>query len=93
MAADRFGKSQGPWPIEALTDPVSSAGIITPTDGTQLVNIPKAIYVGATGDITMILKNDTVAVLFKAVPVGIFPVRPIQVNATATTATNIVGLY
>jgi|GEM_PF-426668 len=93
MAVDRFSSSQGPWPSEALADPVSSASVITPTDGAMLPKIPKAIYVGVTGDITMILKNDAVAVLFKAVPVGVLPVRPIQVNATATTATNIVGLY
>jgi hypothetical protein len=92
-ATDRFAKSQGPWPAEQLSDPVSSAAAITPSDSTPLTQIPKAIYVGVTGDITMQLKSDSASVLFKAVPVGVLPVRPLQVFATGTGATNILALY
>ena len=92
MAVDRFATSQGPWPAEKMADPVGSAAVLTPSDSTPLASIPKAIYVGVAGDITMILARDTVAVLFKAVPNGVLPVRPLQVMATGTTATNIVAL-
>lgn len=92
MAKDRFSTSQGPWPAEALSDPVGSGAVITPSDATPLASIPKAIYVGVTGDITMMLARDSASVLFKAVPVGVLPVRPLQVFATGTTATNIVAL-
>lgn len=52
-----------------------------------------AIYVGATGDVTAVSEDGT-AILFKGVPVGTFlPIRARRVNATATTATNLVACY
>lgn len=92
MALDRFATTTGPWPAEYLRDPVGSAVIITPSDSVQLTVIPKSIYVGVAGDITMLLAKDTVPVLFKAVANGVCPVRPLQIYATGTTATNIVAL-
>ena len=91
-AFDRFAVPQGPWPVERLSDQASSATVITPSDSIDLTYIPKALYVGVTGDITMTLKADSASVLFKAVPVGVLPVRPLRVYATGTTATNIVAL-
>jgi hypothetical protein len=93
MATDRFAKSQGPWPTEYLDDPSSSAVAVTPSDATPLTAIPKMLFVGVSGDITMTLAHDSASVLFKAVPVGILRVRPGQVFATGTTATNILALY
>lgn len=65
------------------------AKAITPHD-TDL-QFYEAIYVGGTGNLTVItLDGDTVT--FTAVPVGeIIPVRTKVVRATATTATNLVG--
>jgi hypothetical protein len=91
-ATDRFSSSLGPWPAEQLSDPAGSSAAISPSDSADLAQIPKAIYVGVTGDITMKLKNDSASVLFKAVPVGVLPVRPVRIYATGTTATNIVAL-
>lgn len=51
----------------------------------------RALYVGVAGDVTAIVGG--VAVLFKALPVGIHHIGCTRVNATATTATNMVGLY
>lgn len=64
---------------------------ITPHDSTDFTYTADAIYVGVTGDITLINEQGA-AQLFSNVPVGIFPVRCSRVNATATTATNLVGL-
>lgn len=69
-----------------------SATAITPTDNTQIGPFA-AIYVGGAGDVTLCPANSTTPVTFKAVPVGtILRVRTQGVNATNTTATNLVGL-
>jgi hypothetical protein len=50
--------------------------------------------VGATGDLTLRLADDTASVTLKAVPVGtMLPVRVRQIYATGTTATLLIGLY
>lgn len=69
---------------------------VTPSDTTFLTN-PGTLYVGVSGDLTVIHFDDyagtPTAVLYKAVPVGFFPVAVRRVNATGTTATNIIVNY
>jgi|APGre2960657373_1045057.scaffolds.fasta_scaffold634082_1 hypothetical protein len=69
---------------------------VTPSDTTFLTN-PGTLYVGVSGDLTVIHFDDyagsPTAVLYKSVPVGFFPVAVRRVNATATTATNIIVNY
>ena len=72
-------------------DPSSSWFAITPSDSTDLAVKPRALYVGVSGDITMI-GIDGVSCLFKAVPVGIWPLRPHRITVAGTAATNILGL-
>lgn len=75
------------------TGPAVHAVAITPADGANFsFGQVRALYVGVTGDITLDTPYET-AVLFKAVPVGILPVAAVRIRATATTATNILGLY
>ncbi len=55
----------------------------------------KALYIGVTGDVTILPINatdDSQTILFKAHPVGYMPVQGRRVMATGTSATNIVGL-
>ena len=76
--------------------PARNAYAITPHDTNEVgVTQPRAIYVGVSGDITAVLQGDPDAnsVLFKAVPVGIFPIKVRIVLATGTTATNMIALY
>jgi len=75
------------------TAPARKAVAVTKSDTVPLASVPRTIYVGVAGDITAILADDTSAVLFKAVPVGPFPVMVKQIMATGTTATDIVALY
>jgi hypothetical protein len=65
---------------------------VAPSDTVSFTEVPRAIYVGVTGDVTMV---DSVGntVLFKAMPVGEHAEQPSQIKATGTTATNIVALY
>ena len=76
--------------------PYNMWGVITPSD---TVNIPwnnsriAAIYVGVAGDVTVVNTAGQTA-LFKAVPAGtLLPVEASRVNATGTTATNLIALY
>lgn len=84
-------------PAEKMQAKVAScyqnAKAITPTDNTQIGPF-SALYIGVSGDVTVVMRNDdgTTPVLFKAVPVGRLDIAVQGVQATGTTATNIVGL-
>lgn len=68
----------------------TSAAVITPHDTNP--NVFNAIYVGGTGNITLIdLAGNSV--LISAIPAGtILPIACTLVMATGTTATLLVGL-
>ena len=74
-------------------DPASYAAAVTPSDSTNFAVTARALYIGAAGNVTLVLVDGT-SVLFTALNAGtILPVRCIRVNATATTASAIVALY
>jgi len=65
---------------------------ITPSDTTYFA-ICRAIYVGVGGDVVVITAQDN-AVTFKNAASGtVLPVNCQRVNATNTTATNLIALY
>lgn len=67
---------------------------IVPSDVTDLEVVPRGIYVGVGGDITMTLAHSGTNLLFKnAQPGNVLPVRPLRVKASGTTATDLIGLY
>lgn len=78
--------------------PSRRAFAITPSNSTDFLvdagaSVPKALYVGNTGDVAVQLVDDGATVTFAAVPGGsILPIRPRRVLATGTTASGIVGL-
>jgi hypothetical protein len=78
-----------------LQSPPRNTFAITPSDTTELPFVTRAVYVGATGDITARLAGDTGSVTLKAVPAGsTLPIRARQIYATGTTAAlPLVGLY
>lgn len=75
-----------------LRDPAEAADAITPSDSTDLTRMTRAVYVGQTGDLSVILASgDTVS--FASVQAGsIYPLRVQRVLATGTTAGGLVGL-
>ena len=80
MIDTESGPSRQPYPI-------------VPHDGNELAAIPKGIYVGGAGDITLRGVESNVDVVLKAVPAGtLLPVRARYVRATGTTATFLVAL-
>jgi hypothetical protein len=88
MAVDTFS-SQSP----GIGSPAYNAIAVAPNDGADLANASRSIYVGVTGDLTVTMLGTGTQILFKAVPVGILPIRVARVWATGTTATQIVSLY
>jgi hypothetical protein len=78
-----------PEHVQAGTDTFAT---ITPSDTVVLTGI-RGVYVGGTGDLTVVAGDGVTTVTFKAVPVGtLLPISPSKVKATATTATLLVGL-
>lgn len=82
-------KYPGGAPIFAATDWEA----VTPSDTVNLTDVPRAIYVGAAGNIAAVSADGSVAV-FAGIPAGaILPIRPVRINATNTTATSLLALY
>lgn len=84
------------WQKEStdLDDPAISAYAIVPNDGADLPNEVRSIYVGADGQISVNMSNEGDNIVFVGLIAGtILTIRASRVNATGTTATNLVGLY
>lgn len=66
---------------------------VTPSDSVNLPAKARALYVGKGGDIVAI-NGEGNAITFKSVQTGtILPIFTTRVNATDTTAANLVALY
>lgn len=65
---------------------------ITPSDSVKLTEATTGLWIGGTGTLKVLFNADTVPVTLDAVPVGLLKISVIQVFATGTTCTNIVGL-
>ncbi len=77
-----------------LTSPARNGFSISPNDSVDLSVTCRALFVGVAGDISVILANDSSSVVFKNIPAGtVLPISAKRVEATLTTATNILGLY
>jgi hypothetical protein len=69
------------------------AAAITPSDTVNLTVPTAAIYVGGGGAVSVVMRAGGNTVVFSAVPVGFtLPISVTRVNATGTTATNLVAL-
>lgn len=70
-----------------------NAVAVTPSDSVDLTYDTRALYVGGTGDISVITENGQTVTLV-GVPAGSFlPISVSRVRATGTTATNIVAFW
>ena len=76
-----------------LESPADNAAAVTPDDNTDLGFVSRGLYIGGSGDIS-IITNGGQTITFVGVPTGvILPVRATRVRATGTTATNIVAMW
>lgn len=73
----------------------SATGIvaITPDDDTDVVGTLRGLYVGVSGNVSVVMQDDTTGVLSSLAAGMVHPLSVKRVLATGTTATNIVGVY
>lgn len=77
---------------DAVFAPARAPFAITPDDTQPLATIPKRIFVGTGGNITLRGIDGKADVVYKNVANGIYlNVRPQFIRATGTTASDIVG--
>ncbi|RDC59693.1 hypothetical protein HME9302_00885 [Alteripontixanthobacter maritimus] len=73
--------------------PARACFAVSPSDTENLPRVPKALYVGTSGDITLRCADDNLDVIFRNVPAGmILDIRVTNVRASGTTAADIVAL-
>lgn len=78
----------------SLISPASKAVALTPNNDADLANIPRAIYVGGAGNLTVTMLGQSGTTLFTAVPAGtILPIQIKRLHATGTTAAAIVAVW
>lgn len=70
-----------------------SWGAVTPSDTTNFSREVRAVYVGVGGDIAIVAADGAVVTLKNVVAGSLLPIRPVRVNSTNTTATNLVVFY
>lgn len=77
----------------SLTAPARDAETVVPNDTTNLAVLPRALYVGETGDVAARLAGGQ-SVVFRNVQAGsLLPVRAARVMSTGTTAADILALW
>lgn len=75
-----------------LQDPITSAFEITPDDDSDLADVATGLYVGTSGDVAVILANDTQEVVLPNLAAGVWhPMCVKRVLDTGTDATDIFG--
>lgn len=78
---------------DSVSAPALRARAVTPHDSNALPDVPKALYVGSGGTITMRGSGDSADSVWTNIASGsTLPFRPSHVRATGTTATNILAL-
>lgn len=71
----------------------TNAVVVTPSDVTKLATPTNGLYVGGTGNVSVLMAGGQTT-LFSAVPAGVtLPISVLRVNSTNTTATLIIALW
>lgn len=79
---------------DSVAAPARQALAVTPHDTNPLADIPKALYVGTGGNVTMRGAGGSSDQVWKNVASGtVLPFRAQFVRATGTTAADILALY
>lgn len=76
-----------------LTSPAVNAAAVTPNDSADLAVTPRALYLGASGNLAVVMQGGQ-TVTFIALAAGVpHPLRARRVLATGTTATGIIAVW
>ncbi len=76
--------------------PATHGVAVTPSDSASnnFDASTQGVYVGTTGNVAVVFEGQTSAVTFTGVPAGtVLDIRIDRVNATGTTASNLVALF
>ncbi len=76
-----------------LTAPARDAAAVVPNDATDLPVLPRAIYVGQTGAVSVRMSGGQTAVFANAQAGSFLPIRATGINARGTTATGLIALW
>jgi len=76
-----------------LDSPYRHAAAVSPSDTVDLTNVTRAIYIGVTGDVTLITANSETVLLKGALAGSVIRVQASRIKATGTTATNLVAFW
>tara|TARA_R110000803_G_scaffold118785_1_gene187132 strand:- start:212 stop:511 length:300 start_codon:yes stop_codon:yes gene_type:complete len=90
---DASGNGDGAVITPGMTDATArTAFAVTTSDTARFAKPARGLYIGGSGNIVVVLPDNT-TVTFTGVLIGsTLPVACIGVNSTSTTATNIVAL-
>lgn len=79
---------------DAVSDPATRAVAVVPSDSVPLPDIPKALYVGSGGNVTLRGAGGGTDTVWKNVASGtILPFRAQYVRASGTSAADLLALY
>ncbi len=76
-----------------LTAPARDASAVIPSDVLDLTALPRAIYVGQTGNVSVRLTGGQSAIFLNAQAGSFLPIRAQGINSTGTTATGLIALW
>jgi hypothetical protein len=76
-----------------LSAPARDAAAIVPSDATNLAVLPRAVWVGQGGNISVVMPGGQTVTLQGIAAGTLLPLRPARVNATGTTAGAMVALW
>ena len=77
----------------SLTAPARDAVAVTPDDANDLPYLPRAVFVGQGGDVSVRLAGGATVVFQNVQGGSVLPLRAAGINATGTTAAAIVALW
>lgn len=77
----------------SLTSPPENAAAIVPSDGADLAEVTRALYVGGAGDVALRMAGGELVTLANLPAGTLIPLRVARVLASGTTATALVGLW
>lgn len=73
--------------------PALDGAAITTSDTVNFSYVARGIYIGVTGDVVIVNQSGSVLTFKNAQQGSILPIRCMRVNATNTTATNLIALF
>jgi len=86
-AQDPFARHQ-----RGTSSPAIDAFAVTPDDAADLPRVARALYVGGAGNVSLVTLGGT-TVTFRALAAGaLLPCSATRINATGTTARDLVAL-